>query len=126
MKIAISSTGNTLESEVDMRFGRCPYFIFVDLDNKEIKNHEIIENHCAKQTGGAGITAAELVARKGAQVVLTGNIGPKAFNIFSQFKIDVYSVTGQISNAVKSFANGELERVNAPTGPMLHKGEIKK
>ena len=121
MRIVISSIGDNLDSEVDVRFGRCPYFIFVDLDGKEIKNYEVLENISAKQAGGAGITAAELVAKKGAQAVLTGNIGPRAFDVFSQFKINVYPVTGKISDAVKAFVNGELKRVDAPTGPMLHK-----
>ena len=122
MRLVISSTGNSLESEVDARFGRCPYFIFVDLEDKEIKSQEILENTSAKQTGGAGITAAELVAKKGARVVLTGNIGPRAFSVFSQFKIDVYPTTGKVNDAIKAFVNGELKKVNAPTGPMRHKG----
>ena len=121
MRIVVSSTGNSLESEVDVRFGRCPYFIFVDLEEKEIKSHEVIENTSVKQTGGAGITAAEFVARKGAQVVLTGNIGPRAFDVFRQFKIDIYPVTGKINDAIKAFVNGELKKVDAPTGPMLHR-----
>lgn len=121
MKVVISSTGNSMESEVDVRFGRCPYYIFVDLDGKEIKNQEIVENTSSKQAGGAGITAAEFVAKKGAQAVLTGNIGPRAFDVFSQFKIDVYPVKGKISDAIKAFVNGELKKVDAPTGPMLHK-----
>lgn len=116
-KIAISSTGDNIDSEVDVRFGRCPYFIFVDLEDKEIKGHEVLENTSSKQAGGAGITASEFVAKKGAQIVLTGNIGPRAFDVFSQFKIDVYSVTGKISDAIKAFANGELKKVDAPTGP---------
>ena len=121
MRIVVSSTGNSLESEVDVRFGRCPYFIFVDLDDKEIKNYEVIENTSTKQTGGAGLTAAEFVAKKGAQAVITGNIGPRAFSVFRQFNIDVYPVTGKVSDAVKAFVNGELKKVDAPTGPMLHR-----
>ncbi|KYK27176.1 hypothetical protein AYK26_00590 [Euryarchaeota archaeon SM23-78] len=122
MRVVISSTGNSLESEVDVRFGRCPYFVFVELEDKEIKNHEIVENTSSKQAGGAGITAAEFVAKKGVQAVLTGNIGPRAFSVFSQFKIDVYPVTGKISDAIKAFVNSELKKVDAPTGPMRHKG----
>jgi len=117
VKLAISSTGDNMDGEVDVRFGRCPYFIFVELEDKEIKAHEIVENTSAKQAGGAGISAAEAVAKKGAQAVLTGNIGPRAFSVFSQFQIDVYPVTGKISDAIKAFVNGELKKVDAPTGP---------
>jgi len=121
-RLVISSTGKSLESDVDARFGRCPYFIFVDLDDKEIKNYEIVENTSVRQAGGAGITASEFVAKKGAQAVLTRNIGPRAFSVFNQFKIDVYPVRGKIRDAIKAFINGELKKVDAPTGPMLHKG----
>ena len=121
MKIAISESGNSLESEIDMRFGRCPYFIFVELEGKEIKGHEIIENTSANQTGGVGITSAELVAKKGAQAVLTGNVGPRAFSVFSQFNIDIYPVTGKVSAAIKAFADGKLKKIQEPTGPMMHR-----
>jgi predicted Fe-Mo cluster-binding NifX family protein len=121
MKLAISSTGNSMESEVDVRFGRCPYFVFVELKDKEIKGHEIIENISANQTGGAGITAAELVAEKGVQAVLTGNVGPRAFSVFSQFNIAVYQVSGKVSDAVKAFADGKLKKIQEPTGPMMHR-----
>ena len=121
MKIAISASGNSLESEIDMRFGRCPYFIFVELEGKEIKGHEIIENTSANQTGGVGITSAELVAKKGAQAVLTGNVGPRAFSVFSQFNIDVYQVSGKVIDAVKAFADGKLKKIQEPTGPMMHR-----
>src|SRR4030042_1443426 len=121
MKIAISASGNSLESEIDMRFGRCPYFIFVELEGKEIKGHEIIENARANQTGGVGITTAELVAKKGAQAVLTGNVGPRAFSVFSQFNIDIYPVTGKVSAAIKAFADGKLKKIQEPTGPMMHR-----
>ena len=117
MKLAISSTGKSLEDEVDMRFGRCPYFIFVELEGKEIKSHDVIENTSAKQAGGAGVSAAEAVAKKEAMAVLTGNVGPRAFTVFSQFNIDIYPVTGKISDAIKAFVNGELKKVDSPTGP---------
>ncbi|MBN2052795.1 NifB/NifX family molybdenum-iron cluster-binding protein [Candidatus Woesearchaeota archaeon] len=120
MKIAISAAGNSLESEVDMRFGRCPYFIFVELEGKEIKGHEVVENTSANQTGGVGITSAELVAKKGAQAVLTGNVGPRAFSVFSQFNIGIYPVTGKIIDAIKAFADGKLKKIDEPTGPMMH------
>ncbi len=61
IRIAISSTGKSLEDEVDMRFGRCPYFIFVDLEGSEVKGHEVIENTSSSQSGGAGVSAAETV-----------------------------------------------------------------
>jgi predicted Fe-Mo cluster-binding NifX family protein len=49
MKIAISSTGNTIESEIDSRFGRCPYFLILEIENKNIKNVKPINNTAKDQ-----------------------------------------------------------------------------
>jgi predicted Fe-Mo cluster-binding NifX family protein len=121
MKIAISSTGKDLESEIDVRFGRCSYFVFVDIEDKEIKNVEAIENQSQNQMGGAGVTSSEFVANKGIKAIITGNVGPRAFSVFNQFNIDIYQETGKIKDALEKFINGELEKVDSPTGPELHK-----
>jgi len=117
MKIAISSDGKDLESQVDMRFGRCPYFIIVDVEGKEIKNHEAIENTAAKQFGGAGVTAAELIGNKGAKIVITGALGPRAFGVFDQIGIEAYKATGTVKEAVENYLEGKLEKLTVP-GPM--------
>ncbi len=81
MKVAISSTGPSLQDRVDPRFGRAAGFLIVDLDTGE---SQYLDNGRAQQLGhGAGIQAAETVARVGAQVLLTGQVGPKAFQALS-------------------------------------------
>lgn len=75
MKVAISSTGNNLDASLDPRFGRCAYFIFVDSETGEF---EAIANTAASQSGGAGIQAATTVVERGARVVISGSVGPKA------------------------------------------------
>jgi len=119
MKIAISSTGENLESEVDARFGRCPYFIIVEIEEKEIKNVKAVENEAVKQAGGAGMTAAQTVADQKVEAIITSNMGPRAFGVFQQLKIDVYLGKGTVKDAVQDFIDGKLEKVGAPTGPMF-------
>ena len=63
MKIAVSSTGKDLNSQIDPRFGRCQYFIFLDPETMEF---EAFENTGLMASGGAGVQAAQLVAQKGA------------------------------------------------------------
>jgi len=119
MKIAISSTGKTLESEVDARFGRCNYFLIIEIDKKkkEIKNFKEIENTAKAQMGGAGITAGQIVANEKVDAVITTNLGPRAFSIFEQFRIKAYSGQGKIKEVVQNFIKGELKEVTNATGP---------
>jgi len=118
MKIAISSNGPDMDSQVDFRFGRCPYFVIVEVENNEIKGSESIENTSKDQLGGAGITAAQAVADKGVNVVITGNLGPRAFTVFEQMEIEVYQGSGTVKEAVEKYLKGELKKVSGPTGPM--------
>ena len=80
MKIAISATGSTLDAEVDPRFGRCQYFIIADPQTMEF---EVVDNSSAMAAGGAGISAAQMIADKGVEAVLTGNCGPNAYQVLS-------------------------------------------
>jgi len=121
MKIAMSSTGKDIKSEIDVRFGRSPYFLIVEIEGKEIKSTKAIENTATTQAGGAGITAAELVGNQNVNAVITGNMGPRAFDVLSQLGIEIYRAEGTIEEVVKQFIEGKLEKINAPTGPQ-HRG----
>ena len=121
MKIAISSTGKNLESDVDARFGRCAYFLIVEVKNKKIKDFKTIENTATPQMGGAGITAAEIVANQKPDTVITTNLGPRAFQVFNQFKIKVYKGQGKIKNVMQDFIDGKLTKMSEASGPQ-HKG----
>jgi len=117
MKIAISSTGNNLESEVDARFGRCSYFLIVEIENNEIKDFKAIENTAKAQMGGAGITAGEIVAKQKVDAIITVNLGPRAFSVFEQFKIKIYQGEGKIKKAVQDFLDGNLKELTNANGP---------
>ncbi len=116
MKLGISSTGPDLESNVDARFGRCPYFIIYDTDTKKF---EAVSNESAMASGGAGIQAAQFVKDKGAEVVLTGNVGPNAISGLNAAKISVaIGVTGTVKEAIEKFLAGEYELTSqANVGP---------
>ena len=77
MKIVVTASGRTLADAMDTRFGRARYFLLVDSDTGTVAAHDNAQNLNAVQ--GAGIQAAEAVARLGAEAVVTGNVGPKAF-----------------------------------------------
>ena len=112
MKIGISSTGKELNSQVDPRFGRCQYFLIIDTENMEFEH---ISNESSMASGGAGIRAAETIAKKGVKAVLTGNMGPNAFQTLSAAGIKVYTgATGTINEAIDRYKKGELKETNAP------------
>jgi predicted Fe-Mo cluster-binding NifX family protein len=113
MKIAISSAGKSLESETDPRFGRCKYFLVV---NTETEEFEVLPNENAERMGGAGIKAAQLAAGLELDSVITGNIGPNAFEVLSTAGIQVMTgATGTITDAIEAFKQGQLERAEAHT-----------
>ncbi len=111
MKIAVSSTGPTLEDQVDPRFGRCPYFLIVNPASMEF---ESVPNTNAELSGGAGIQSATLVIEKGATVVLTGSCGPNAVKVLKQESVHVVTgVSGMVTQVVQQFAAGSLKTSNA-------------
>jgi predicted Fe-Mo cluster-binding NifX family protein len=106
MKVAISSTGKNLQSQIDSHFGRCPFFIIVDTDDMSF---ETFDNKNMTLSGGAGIQAAGFLASKGVSGVLTGNCGPNAMKTFSAAGIHVFTgLTGIISKAVENYKQGSL------------------
>ncbi len=121
MKIAISSIGKNLESEVDARFGRCDYFLIVEIEDKKVKGFKAIENTAKAQTGGAGITAGEIVANEKVDAIITTNLGPRAFSVFEQFEIKIYQGQGKIKDVVEQFVEGKLKELTNATGPQ-HRG----
>lgn len=107
MKIAITSSGSTLEAEVDKRFGRAAMFILFDLANDKFEVFDNKQNLNAAQ--GAGIQAAEKVFNMKAEAVITGHCGPKAFAALSAAGIKVYcGATGSVGSMVTALKEGKL------------------
>jgi len=107
MKIIITSEGTSLESQVDPRFGRTKHFILVDTDTGEFSAHDNTQNLNAAQ--GAGIQAAQSAARLGAEAVLTGHVGPKAFTTLQAANIAVYTgASGTVKEAIEQFNSGRF------------------
>ena len=113
MKIGISATNNTLDADVDPRFGRCPYFLIIETDTMNVG---AIINEGTQASGGAGIQAAQQIANIGVEAVLTGNVGPNAFQTLSAAGIKVYTgLMGSVRDAVQQWKNGELQQTEAPS-----------
>ncbi len=112
MKICITAEGDTLESKVDQRFGRCQYFIFYDIATSEF---EAVQNQNISGMGGVGVQSGQFVAERKAEVVLTGHVGPKAAQTLQAAGIDVVvDVSGSVKEVIEKYKNGELKTSDGP------------
>ncbi len=113
MKIAVSSVQGSLDSQIDPRFGRCPYFVIVD---PETMTFETIPNTAVASMHGAGIQASQLIKNKGANIVITGNVGPNAFQTLSAVGIEVITgASGTVREVIDMYRRGELKATDTPT-----------
>lgn len=107
MKIAVTSKGETLESSVDPRFGRAAKFILFDTETGRFESVDNDQNLNVPQ--GAGIQAAEMVSRLGAQYLITGHCGPKAFRTLQAVGIRIFTgAQGTVAEAIEQFKAGRL------------------
>ena len=123
MKLIISISGNKLESPFDPRFGRAAAFCLVDSETGEWTAHE---NPALSASGGAGVQAAQFVAKLGAQAVISGAYGPNAFDTLSPAGIEMYlAPTGETLTAAEVlalFRSGKLNKAAAATHAGHHEG----
>ena len=113
MKVAVTSQGPDMASELDPRFGRAKFFILVDTETGEFTTHDNTQNLNAVQ--GAGIQAAQNVVNLGAAAVITGNVGPKAFTTLQAGDVSIYiNAAGSVRDAVEQFKDDRLECVGKP------------
>jgi len=103
MKIAVTSTGGSMDALVSEQFGRCQYFLIVD---SETMKFEAISNLGEQMQSGAGPKAAELIINKGAEVLLTGRVGDKAGETLKRGGvkiIDGIKGTIKVKDAINSY-----------------------
>lgn len=111
MKAVITAQGTEMNSPVDPRFGRAQYFIVVDTETLEFSAKDNNQNLNAPQ--GAGIQAGRNVVELGAQALITGNVGPKAFATLQAGNIPVYlGASGTVAEALEKFKAGQLQKVD--------------
>ncbi len=113
MRVVVTASGPDLDAPVDPRFGRAQYFIFVDTETLEF---EAVTNPFVAAVGGAGIQAAQLVANRGVQAVISGAVGPNAYQTLSAVGVPIYQAPGgTVRQAVEAFKAGQLAAISQPT-----------
>lgn len=117
MKIGLSSKGKDLGSILDLRFGRCSYFLIYDMERDSFK---VIENKGLKSEVGAGIAAVQQLIDEGVDIIITGKLGPNAFNIVEKSNIE--ALKGEnipIKSIIEKYKKGELSKLKE-AGPAHH------
>ncbi len=113
MKILVTAKGKLISDDVDPRFGRAKFFVLVDTDTNKATAHDNSQNLNAAQ--GAGIQAAQSVVRLGAEAVISGNVGPNAFQTLNAAGVKVYLCPpATVEEALRKFKAGELKDAASP------------
>jgi predicted Fe-Mo cluster-binding NifX family protein len=108
MKIALATSGSSVDDPLESRFGRTPRFIIHDTDSQSSAVLDNKTNMNAAQ--GAGIQSAMNVIKAGVQAVITGHCGPKAFNLLKSAGIPVFLAEGvSVSEAIRLYLSNSLK-----------------
>lgn len=122
MKIVVTSFGQTTDALMDDRFGRAEYFIVYDTDSN---NSTCLQNSAVQATGGAGIAAAQQIIKNGAQVLVTGHLGPNAFEVLQAAGIKLlHGEPISVAQNIERAKSGQLLPIttDSPAGGHRHQG----
>ncbi len=114
MKIAVATDDDRgLEAVLSQHFGRCPYYVVVDIDEGEIKGAKTVQNPFYGSHGQPG-EVPTFIKNLGVKVMIAGGMGPRAIGFFEQFGIQaVTGVSGMVKEVVRAFVDGEIEGASA-------------
>jgi predicted Fe-Mo cluster-binding NifX family protein len=120
MKIAVTATKPERDALLDKRFGRCGFFVIIDTQTDA---WEAFPNPAQDASGGAGPQAAEFLASKGAECVISGDFGPNAHSALQAGGISMYKAPeGPVGKLIEEYLGGRLTQVTAPTSKQRHGG----
>lgn len=118
MKILITAVGKDKSDDFDLRFGRCEYFQIIDTETDEFK---VVENTGKTSEHGAGVTASQQAIDEKVDVLITGHLGPNAFQILDDSDMELYSAKGgTVESVLQDYKGGKLEKIE--TAGASHKG----
>ncbi len=120
MKICVTAVAGSLDAQVDPRFGRCAYFVIVDPDTMSFK---AIPNTNVDALSGAGIQSAQMVVNEGVDVVITGQVGPNAYQVLSSAGVKIITgAFGTVREVVEAYKSGRLRETPFSPGFGMGRG----
>lgn len=122
MKIILTAKGKESTSPIDERFGRAEYFVLYD---NETKSYSVINNPGQHENSGAGVKASQIVIDAGADVVITGSLGPKAFMVLGDAGVKGYqNYPGTLEEMVVAYEEGKLQELLTPGEEVKSRGRL--
>jgi len=110
MIICVTSSGDSMDSILDPRFGRCAYFVISDLKTNE---NLIIPNAAGISGGGAGISSGQLMVENNVEAIITGNVGPNAMNVLKAAGIEIHKgQSTSVNDNIEMFKSGLLQKIS--------------
>ncbi len=125
MKVAIAASGGTLDSQASSVLGRCSHIVIVDMVEGDIKDFKAMNNPSVTEGGGAGIKTARMVGDEKAEALISGSVGPNAYEVLKQLGIKTFQmVAGTVEENLTLMSQGKLEELSpsAPRGRGLGMG----
>ena len=122
-RVAVSvDDSNGLDSVVSAHFGRCPYYILVDLDDREVRQVSAVANpNYGRHAPG---TVPTFIQNQGADVMLAGGMGRRAIALFQEYGIQaVTGAAGSVRHALEQYLGGELQRAEPCSTSLGHDHE---
>ncbi|WP_281774309.1 NifB/NifX family molybdenum-iron cluster-binding protein [Methanobacterium formicicum] len=115
MKVVIASTGEHMDSQASPVFGRCSHLLVVDVVDGNFENIKAIPNSGINAGGGAGIQTARIVGDEKPEAVISGSVGPNAFEVLKQLGIKAYKmVPGTVEENLALLSQDKLEELTFP------------
>jgi predicted Fe-Mo cluster-binding NifX family protein len=111
MKVCITARAAGTDAPAEQRFGRAPYFVFVDT---ETGKSESVENPLVGAAGGIGPRAAQLLSEYGATVLITGQVGGNAARALEAGGVKAYTYrgSGSVADALAEYTAGTLQPIS--------------
>lgn len=115
MRIAVSASREGPDAPFEAHFGRCAYFVIYDSDSK---SYISLPNPGGAAGGGAGIQAAQTVIGQKVGIIISGKIGPNAYQVLDRAGIKCYRGTGKsVKDVIAAYGKGSLRQLNSSEGP---------
>ncbi len=115
MKVVIASTGEHMDSQASSVFGRCSHLLVVDVVDGNFENIKAIPNSGINAGGGAGIQTARIVGDEKPEAVISGSVGPNAFEVLKQLLIYAYKmVHGTVEENLTLLSQDKWEELTFP------------